>query len=545
MFFSPERKWKPAALLTVLAVATVFLQHSYQAQSRTTIQGIVRESDTDRPLADVTVSAESQGRTRTASTDSVGRFTIDIAEAGRYRVVPAASGMVYARPAHLQVPREPGVWVEVSAGQVHDIQLRMVREAVITGRVQDTKGNTFPAVQGKVSVWRRGYDERGRKTLINPPVVHAGPLGTYGRMDDRGGYRLYGLQPGEYFVSASGGGVQRFFPGTDDEALAEPIRIRAGEEVRLPALILPVEKKVPVRFRFSAADGESIAANVAASAVSLHRIVGGVVTNVLGSFTSALFTGQLPPEPDVRSFELAPGDYDFGIGIVGMRTLTDLFYARALFTVGNDAMEQPVQVVRGIRVTGSLVLEDAAGSHLNPPGVLCRLYTPDSHQETVGASTSRGCLSAAFSPALYDLEIMGMPPDAYVESAQAAGNDILEKPRRLIADTELKIVLRSPGTVLEGLVTNSNGEKLPDAIVALVPEAPLRSAGVLYRTATSDVNGKYQLRGIAPGSYRLFAWTELEGAAYRNAEFMKDYEGKGRPIRIERGSKGTADLTAF
>jgi hypothetical protein len=83
-----------------------------------------------------------------------------------------------------------------------------------------------------------------------------------------------------------------------------------------------------------------------------------------------------------------------------------------------------------------------------------------------------------------------------------------------------------------------SGAKLADAVVVLVPDPPLRSAGLRYRTAISDVNGKFELRGIAPGSYHLFAWTELEGAAYRNADFMKDFEGKGVPIKVVEGIDG-------
>jgi len=59
-------------------------------------------------------------------------------------------------------------------------------------------------------------------------------------------------------------------------------------------------------------------------------------------------------------------------------------------------------------------------------------------------------------------------------------------------------------------------------------EGVILEAGII-----SDVNGKYELRGIAPGSYHLFAWTELEGGAYRNADFMKEFEGMGTPIKIE------------
>jgi protocatechuate 3,4-dioxygenase beta subunit len=406
----------------------------------------------------------------------------------------------------------------------------------------DGNNNVFPASRGKVTVLRYTYDERGRKALAQAPVVHEGAIGTHGRMDDRGDYRLYGLQPGDYYISASGGGHMVFYPGTPDETSAEPVRVRAGEELRLATIVVPAaQKRTPVRFRPVGLEGESLGETVDSGALSFYFDNG----RALSFLSEILFSRQMPPDPGVRSTELAPGKYDVLIGLNGMRTTAELFYAHAAFTVGNTEMEQEVRLNRGIRVTGSITLEDAAGSHPNPPGVLCRLYSAERHLQTVGASTSKGCLGAAFSSAHYDLEMMGMPSDAYVESAQAGGEDILANGLQLSGDAELQIVIRSPGSVIEGTVTDSGGDKLSDAVVALVPDAPLRAAGVLYRSVISDVNGRYQLRGVAPGSYQLFAWAEIEGAAYRNAEFMKDFDGKGRPVRVQAAGRMSIDLTVF
>src|SRR4030095_2746107 len=118
-------------------------------------------------------------------------------------------------------------------------------------------------------------------------------------------------------------------------------------------------------------------------------------------------------------------------------------------------------------------------------------------------------------------------------SAKVGEKDILTEGLQLDADTELQIVIRSPGGTIGGAVTNFRGEKLSDAVVALVPDRPRRAAGPLYRSIIHDVNGSYEIRGVAPGSYHVFAWTDLEGAAYRNAEFMKDFDDKGQPVKIE------------
>jgi len=65
------------------------------------------------------------------------------------------------------------------------------------------------------------------------------------------------------------------------------------------------------------------------------------------------------------------------------------------------------------------------------------------------------------------------------------------------------------------------------------------------RSGITDFKGAFELSGVAPGSYQVFAWPDLNGAAYRNAEFMKKYEGKGQAIKLEKASRVSIDLTAL
>jgi hypothetical protein len=81
---------------------------------------------------------------------------------------------------------------------------------------------------------------------------------------------------------------------------------------------------------------------------------------------------------------------------------------------------------------------------------------------------------------------------------------------------------------------------MPNAVVVLVPDQPLRGFGYLYRTGATDMNGVYELGGIEPGNYRVFAWRRLNGAAYRNEDFMK--EQIGQPVVMRNEEKVTVDL---
>ena len=110
-------------------------------------------------------------------------------------------------------------------------------------------------------------------------------------------------------------------------------------------------------------------------------------------------------------------------------------------------------------------------------------------------------------------------------------------------EANVVVTLGSSAGLVEGTVIDSSGGKVPAALIALVPDAPLRGAFYLYRTTTSDQNGTFSIRAVAPGTYRLFAWTEVDGAAYKNAEFLKKYDDKGTAVKVDRSTKATAPLT--
>ncbi len=67
----------------------------------------------------------------------------------------------------------------------------------------------------------------------------------------------------------------------------------------------------------------------------------------------------------------------------------------------------------------------------------------------------------------------------------------------------------------------------------------------LIRSVIADRNGNFEIRGIAPGAYRLYAWPELEGPAYLNSDFMQPFDERGKRIDIEKGMHLSADVTVF
>jgi hypothetical protein len=136
-----------------------------------------------------------------------------------------------------------------------------------------------------------------------------------------------------------------------------------------------------------------------------------------------------------------------------------------------------------------------------------------------------------------------LPADAFVISARQGSRDVLREGVVQSTADAVEVVIGTAGGVINGVVKASKGGPVASAIVALVPsDERLRNQQHLYRSANSDQKGTFTLRGIAPGSYKLFSWPQLEGAAYRNAEFMKKFEDLGTAVEIRASSDSSAEL---
>jgi len=138
-----------------------------------------------------------------------------------------------------------------------------------------------------------------------------------------------------------------------------------------------------------------------------------------------------------------------------------------------------------------------------------------------------------------------IPPllqNAYIKSIRLGGADVLTNGLRLnFAPQEQLEVLIGSGAKLSGTVINDKRESVVNATVALVPTSS-RDRLDLYRTTTSDKDGRYKMQGIPPGSYRAFAWEDVERDAWQDPGFLALIEGRGTTVQVSEGMQADADL---
>jgi hypothetical protein len=167
------------------------------------IRGRITRAD-GRPLPQAPVrlaSSESHlGFPPITATDNDGQYEFRRLPSGPYTVVASRPGFL-TREYGQRRDSAAGETIDLRSGEwLERIDISLPRAAAIAGRLVDDGGD--PVEGASVRVKQVRY-ESGRRRLVDVPGVRPGPT------DDVGHYRIYGLQPGEYIVSAA---VGQIFP---------------------------------------------------------------------------------------------------------------------------------------------------------------------------------------------------------------------------------------------------------------------------------------------------------------------------------------------
>jgi hypothetical protein len=119
--------------------------------------------------------------------------------------------------------------------------------------------------------------------------------------------------------------------------------------------------------------------------------------------------------------------------------------------------------------------------------------------------------------------------------------DVLKDGLRVEAGKSPNVVvtLAENAGKLTGTASDGNGQKIIGGIVALLPD-DAQKAQLLTATST-DLNGEFRFQ-VPPGPYHLYAWRELDGAAYYDPGFMKPYIDKGTAARVPANSEVKVDV---
>jgi hypothetical protein len=213
-----------------------------------------------------------------------------------------------------------------------------------------------------------------------------------------------------------------------------------------------------------------------------------------------------------------------------------------------------IELFAGVSVSGVLTVDGHAPGNVTVRVALSAVGNPS---PTYQGITVRAVIPKAddgtftivnIPPTRYRVEMgAGLPPDLYVEDVHQAGASVFDTGLEVGNEPPgpLQVMLRSGAGIVEGVVRDGSGKPVPNATVAVIPPNPRRDNRALYKTGTSDAVGKFVVRGIAPGGYKVFAFQGIAGGEFYNSRFLSKYEFRGKSINVSQGATVTESLTVI
>jgi hypothetical protein len=517
--------------------------------STATLRGQVVASDTGAPIrrAQVRVSASTSRESRLATTDAQGRFEIRALPAGRYTLSASKGGFVTLQYGQRR-PGESGTPLELAEGQQLDkLIVGLPRGSVLSGRVTDEFGE--PVANAAVSALRYAYVGGARRLM---------PAGARDTTDDRGQYRLFGLPPGDYIVSAmlrtaevtdpgddAAGFAPTYYPGTANAAEAQPVRVALQQENATVSFGLMATRLVRLSGAVIGASGEPAWGGVV------------VLTSASGAPAVPAFRGgggggRIEGDGSFRLANVAPGRYQLQARTGGR---TDAEFARMDIIVGPDDVEGLTLVTAPAgRVSGVVRTDTGAPLPVTPQPlqVSARPATVDG-PAVGGGGGNQGRVDADGRFELGNLTDprflrVNTPQGWTLKAVVLNGQDITDVPidagpgQRI---TDVQVVITQKVSTVTGTVYDDRKQPVLDATVVIFPlDERLRGYQSRFiRAARPNQEGTFTVTAVPPGEYLAVALQALEDGQSGDPEFLASVEALGTRLTVEEGESETVTLT--
>ncbi len=571
----------PASVALAAVVASAQSKPAGQRPSRDTaaqqqatpppagaIAGRVVAADTGRPVKRARVSlsaAELQGG-RAVLTDDVGAFALTELPAGRYSVTVGKTGFISLSYGQRR-PLQPGTPLQLTDGQqIKGLDFRLPRGGVIAGHVFDEDGESMPGAL--VRVLRYEYLQ-GDRRLVSAGVAQS---------DDRGEFRVWGLNPGDYYVNVTArnfGGGRFGFGGGFSGRGGFAADARNGEEelgyapTYFPGVSSPAEAR-PIALGVSQ---EVDSVDFGVQLVHTARIT-GIVTNPDGTPTSSgnvmlmpengaaggrgrgqigmVYASRIDWDGTFTVVNVPPGRYT--LRARGNDTDPPQYGRQAVSVNGADIPGVAVSLQPGATVSGLVVFQATrAGSSANPTDI--RVVAPSLDESAVGPNpAARTDKDARFTiegvPAgSHLLRANGIPRGWMLKQVTAGGRDVTDTPIELRAGQKLNgitMVFTDRLTELAGTVTTADDRPATDVTVLAFPTdtSLWRPQSRQIMTTRPDQNGRFQIRALPPGDYYLAVIDPSEPGEWFEPAFLQQHQAGAVRIALAEGDARTQDIKA-
>jgi protocatechuate 3,4-dioxygenase beta subunit len=550
------------------------------------IKGRLVSAETGSPVRRAQLRITGQDvMARMAITDNDGQFEFRDLPAGRFTITATKSGYVtvgYGQTRPFQPPKP----IELAEGQVVDkVDMAMPRGSVISGRIVDEFGE--PVGEAMVTALRSTWSN-GRRRLQ--------PAGRSATTNDLGQYRIYGLPPGEYFVSAT-------LRGTNEMMVVEMAVAASFSPAPGPDSEPPRSGYAPTYFPGTPSGGEAqkITLSMAQEAqntdfalvpVRLARITGSVIGSdgrpLEGVMVSAtprtdsqspmMFpsggSGRTDKNGNFTLNSVAPGDYTLNARSMQMMTSGSGDGGRMVFTMtrtvvdgsggdggsefgsvplsvgGEDVANVIIATSKGTTASGRVVYEGGGAPKVNTLRITASSAESDGPMAMLGGSasvTAEGTfeIKGLAGPRIF--RVMNVPAGWVLKSIRVNDTDITDsvvevKPNAPL--TGIEVVLTSKTTEVSGTVKAGN-DPATDYTVVIFSEDPQTWIVPMSRhiaSARPNQDGRFQVKNLPAGSYYAIALDYIAQGDWNDPDLLDRLKTQATRFSLSEGDMKTLDL---
>lgn len=541
---------------TVLVGATLCLgQSQSEDQANAEIEGAVASATNGQLLARARVflrrMAQKDDFVTWTEADDNGHFIFKALVSGPYEILAEKSGF-FTDP-----HKAPNPALDVKPGDhVHGIVLRLLPLAVIRGRIVNEHND--PVQDTQVRLLDREY-VNGRERLNQVRLATA---------DDRGEYRIYGIRPGNYYLVVEYD-VKKARPNPFP---AVPVQ-NAPPQISYPPLFYPLTSDLRQAQRVTVVPGADLIFDFAFSSTRSVAVEGKVVNGLTGEpiknptivafwgdrITSITRKVDVAVTGEFRLDGIEPGPYTLSASVsVEGQNYTDF---RVVEVGAAGLKDVELALMPDFGINGQIQFENSQSDNVQngiPRRVSVEFMPLERNTGTFRASAQLHSQPSAaenrsilhFTAKLhpgdhYRVGLPNLPQDYYLKSILIDGHEVSASQVSIQSGgSELVLVASPSGGHIQGIVRNGKGQPVSGQVILAADVYRLTAEQV--RSVRTDNQGRFTLRGVTPGNYKLYAWEELDlNELLGQLDLLKNFESESQLVHVEESGTYNPELKAI
>ncbi len=518
------------------------------------ITGRVVTADTGRPLkrARVYVSAAELPEGRGMLTDDTGIFDITELPAGRYNISVSKSGFVSLAYGQRR-PLQAGTPLQLADGQqIKGVDFSLPRGSVVAGRVFDEEGDPMPGAS--VRVMRYQYLQGDRRLM---------PAGS-AETDDKGQYRVWGLMPGDYYVSAivrnpnvrgrgapsaRGGEAQdedalayapTYFPGVPAVDEAKPVTVGLGQETLDINFNLQLVRTSRISGLVTNPDGTpATSGNVTLVAESASGRGGPI---------GSRYGGRIDWDGSFQLTNVPPGRYVLRASADDTGVMQ--FASQPLTVASGDLPDVLVLLAPGGSISGTIAFP--ATTSPVPDLTQIRIAAPSLDADVQGQGNARvdkngRFVLAALAAGPHLIRPQGPLRGWSLKAVTVDGRDVTDAPLELRSGQQIAnvaVTFTDTQTEIDGTVANDHDTPITDyTVLAFSTNNDYwRPLSRHIMTARPDQTGKFKIRGLPAGEYYVVPVDPSEQGEWFDPAYLDAHRSGASKVTLGDGETKTQDF---